>query len=48
VPEYRDFCVFLENDKIDLHQFFSGFRRKHLLIATCIENTAPAFIKEIV
>jgi len=35
-------CVFLvlfENDKTDLLQiFFSEFRRKHLLITTCIEK----------
>jgi len=31
-------CVFLENDKTDLRQFFSGFSRKHLLITTCIEK----------
>jgi len=33
------FCVFLENVKTDLRQnFFSGFRRKHLLITTCVEK----------
>jgi len=32
------FSVFLENDKTDLRQFFSGFRRKHLFITTCIEK----------
>jgi len=30
--------VFLENDKTDLRQFFSGFRRKYLFITTCIEK----------
>jgi len=30
---------FFENDKTDLRKFFfSGFRRKHLFIAICIEN----------
>jgi len=32
------FCVFLENDKMDLCQIFFTFRRKHLFIATCIEK----------
>jgi len=33
------FCVFLENDKTDLRQFFfSEFRRKHLFITIYIEN----------
>jgi len=32
------FCIFLKNDKMELHQFFSGFRRKHLFIITCIEK----------
>jgi len=32
------FLRFLENDKMDLRQFFSGFRRKHLCITTCIEK----------
>jgi len=31
-------CVFLENDKTDLREFFSGFRRTHLFITTCIEK----------
>jgi len=32
------FCVFLENDKTNIFQFFSGFKRKHLFITTCIEK----------
>jgi len=31
-------CVFLENNKTDLHQIFLGSRRKHLFITTCIEK----------
>jgi len=33
-------AVFLENDSTNLPNFFSWFRRKHLLITTCYENTA--------
>jgi len=29
---------FLENDKMDLCRFFSGFRRKHLFTTTCIKK----------
>jgi len=35
------FCVFLENDKMSRHQFFSRFRRKHLFTTTCIEMHSP-------
>jgi len=28
-------CVLLENNKVDLRQFFSGFKRKHIFITTC-------------
>jgi len=31
-------CVFLENDKTDLRQIFSGFKRKHFFITTCIKK----------
>jgi len=38
------FCVFRENDKTDLRQkFFSGFRRKHLLLQPALKSTAPGF-----
>jgi len=40
-------CDFLENDKTDLRQiFFSGFKRKHLSITTCIKKY-PAFKFEL-
>jgi len=33
------FCIFLKIDKADLRQIlFSGFRKKHLFIAACIER----------
>jgi len=32
VTELSGFCIILENDSMDLCQFFSGFRRKHLFI----------------
>jgi len=36
--ELIGFCVFLENDKTDLRQFFLRFKRKHLFIAAYIEK----------
>jgi len=39
------FCVFLENDKTDLRQFFLEFRRKHLFISTCIEKNCTGTLK---
>jgi len=38
------FCIFLKNDKTDLRQFFSGFR-KHLFITTCIEKQSTQPLK---
>jgi len=38
VSEVSGFCIFLDNDKTDLCQFFSGFKRKHLLITTRIKK----------
>jgi len=44
--ELSDLCIFLENDKTDLHQFFPGFRKKDLFITTCIKKhyTGPLII----
>jgi len=32
------FCIFFENDKVDLCQFFFEYRRKRSFITTCIEK----------
>jgi len=39
--EISGFCVFSNTSRRVCANFFSGLRRKHLLITTCIENTAP-------
>jgi len=39
VSELSGFCVFLEDESTDLREnFFSGFRRKHLIITTNVEK----------
>jgi len=43
------FCVFFfffENDKTDLRQIFLGFRRKDLLITTCMVALAFKLLKQ--
>jgi len=34
VSELSGFCVFHEDDSTKLREFFSGFRRKYLIITT--------------
>jgi len=41
--EVKQFLRFLKNDKSDLRKYFSGFRRKHLFITTCIEKHCTDF-----
>jgi len=30
VSELSSFCIFFEDENMDLREFFSGFRRKHI------------------
>jgi len=44
----KRFLLFLVNDKTDLPQnFFSGFRRKHLFIITCIEKHCTGHLTKL-
>jgi len=43
----RHFCVFLEDDKMDLRQFFSGFRKKYLFITELALKNTPLSLRTI-